>query len=105
MPALFVGGFDVGKTRYAASCGSRTETCANDLITKARSGVSEGTPNFSKDAMTPAARLGSSLHVKGGISGSDDEFIDGTVEGLMQLKVRKLTVGTTAKRTAKIVAG
>src|SRR6266478_8816226 len=50
------------------------------------------------------ARLGSSLHVKGEITGSEDLLIDGSVEGLIQLDERKLTVGTTAKVTADITA-
>ena len=49
-----------------------------------------------------SARLGSSLHVKGEISGSEDLLIDGSVEGLIQLDERKLTVGATAKVTADI---
>jgi cytoskeletal protein CcmA (bactofilin family) len=48
--------------------------------------------------------LGSSLHVKGDITGSEDLLIDGSVEGLIQLDERKLTVGTTAKITADINA-
>jgi len=51
------------------------------------------------------ARLGSSLHVKGEISGNEDLYIDGTVEGLVHLDEWKLTVGTTAKVTADIIAG
>ena len=50
------------------------------------------------------ARLGSSLHVKGEIAGNEDLYIDGTVEGLIQLDERKLTVGATAKLTADIIA-
>jgi cytoskeletal protein CcmA (bactofilin family) len=50
------------------------------------------------------ARLGSSLHVKGEISGDEDLHIDGTVEGLVQLEDRKLTIGASAKVTADIVA-
>jgi len=50
------------------------------------------------------ARLGSSLHVKGEITGSEDLLIDGSVEGLIQLDERKLTVGATAKVTADIIA-
>src|SRR5258705_12740603 len=50
------------------------------------------------------ARLGSSLHVKGEIAGSEDLLIDGSVEGLIQLDERKLTVGATAKVTADIIA-
>jgi cytoskeletal protein CcmA (bactofilin family) len=50
------------------------------------------------------ARLGPSLHVKGEISGNEDLVIDGSVEGLVQLDERKLTVGATAKVTADIIA-
>jgi cytoskeletal protein CcmA (bactofilin family) len=42
--------------------------------------------------------------VKGEISGNEDLLIDGTVEGLIQLDERKLTVGATAKVTADIIA-
>ena len=72
----------------------------------------EGTTAMSTDAMRPlgatadraTARLGSSLHVKGEISGNEDLLIDGSVEGLIQLDERKLTVGATAKVTADIIA-
>jgi cytoskeletal protein CcmA (bactofilin family) len=68
---------------------------------------------MNKDVMRPTggtadhatARVGSSLHVKGEISGNEDLCIDGTVEGLVQLDERKLTVGTMAKVTADIIAG
>jgi cytoskeletal protein CcmA (bactofilin family) len=45
------------------------------------------------------------LHVKGEISGSEDLYVYGIVEGLVQLDERKLTVGTTAKVIADIIAG
>jgi cytoskeletal protein CcmA (bactofilin family) len=72
----------------------------------------EGTTAMSTDAMRPlgatadrsTARLGSSLQVKGEISGNEDLLIDGTVEGLIQLDERKLTIGATAKVTADIIA-
>jgi cytoskeletal protein CcmA (bactofilin family) len=72
----------------------------------------EDKPAMSTDAMRPmgatadraTARLGSSLHVKGEISGNEDLLIDGSVEGLIQLDERKLTVGATAKVTADIIA-
>src|SRR5882724_6237483 len=48
--------------------------------------------------------LGSSLRVKGDISGTEDLLIDGSAEGLIQLDDRKLTVGPTAKVTADINA-
>ncbi len=48
--------------------------------------------------------LGSSLHVRGDITGTEDLLIDGSVEGLIHLDERKLTVGTTAKLMADINA-
>src|SRR5712691_7921900 len=68
----------------------------------------EGTTKMNKDVMRPAgatAWLGSSLHVKGEISGNEDLYIDGTVEGQVHLDERKLTVGATAKLTADVIAG
>ena len=70
------------------------------------------TNKSSTDAMRPldatanraTGWLGSSLHVKGDITGSEDLLIDGSVEGLIQLDERKLTVGTTAKVAADINA-
>jgi len=51
-----------------------------------------------------SARLGASLHVKGEITGNEDLAIDGSVEGLVQLEDRKLTIGASARVTADIVA-
>ncbi len=73
----------------------------------------ERTPKMNNDAIRTSratadrapSRLGSSLHVKGEISGNEDLYIDGTVEGLVHLDERKLTVGATAKVTADIIAG
>jgi cytoskeletal protein CcmA (bactofilin family) len=63
----------------------------------------------STDAMRPGddsvtGWLGSSLRVKGDITGTEDLLIDGSVEGLVELDERKLTVGPTAKVTADINA-
>src|SRR6266403_146005 len=65
-----------------------------------------------RDVMSPSEAgadrdtgwLGSSLRVKGDISGTEDLLIDGSAEGLIQLDGRKLTVGPTAKVTADIIA-
>src|SRR6202171_1431853 len=66
----------------------------------------------STDAMHPldaaadcaTAWLGSSLHVNGEITGTEDLLIDGPVEGVIHLDERKLTVGTTGRLTADIDA-
>ena len=50
------------------------------------------------------ARLGASLHVKGEITGNEDLAIDGSVEGLVHLEDRKLTVGASARLTADVIA-
>ena len=79
---------------------------------KPASAASEDKPAMSTDAMRPSggtsdrgtARLGASLQGKGEISGNEDLLIDGSVEGLVQLDERKLTVGATAKVTADIIA-
>jgi cytoskeletal protein CcmA (bactofilin family) len=59
-------------------------------------------PSSTSDRVS--ARLGASLHVKGEITGNEDLHVDGSVEGLIQLEVRKLTVGASAKVTADVIA-
>lgn len=63
-------------------------------------------PSSSSDRMSSSgmARLGASLHVKGEITGNEDLAIDGTVEGLVHLEDRKLTIGASAKLTADVIA-
>lgn len=51
-----------------------------------------------------AAGFGANLRMKGEITGSQDLVIDGTFEGLIHLDQGKLTIGTTGKVTADIVA-
>ena len=58
----------------------------------------------SATSSSATARLGASLHVKGEITGHEDLLVDGSVEGLIQLEDRKLTVGSTAKVSADVVA-
>ena len=61
-------------------------------------------PSTSPSSSGATARLGSSLHFKGEISGNEDLNIDGNVEGLIHLEDRKLTVGASAKVTADVIA-
>lgn len=58
------------------------------------------------DAMADrgSAWLGSGLHVKGDIIGTEDLWIDGSVEGRVQLDEWKVTLGPKAKLTADITA-
>jgi cytoskeletal protein CcmA (bactofilin family) len=73
----------------------------------------KGTTETNKDVPRPVggtadrapSRLGSSLHVKGEISGNEDLIVDGTVEGRVHINEQELTVGATAKLTADVIAG
>src|SRR6202041_2217269 len=58
----------------------------------------------SAGSTSATARLGSSLHFKGEISGNEDLHVDGSVEGLIHLDDRKLVVGASAKVTADVIA-
>ena len=73
---------------------SSTEHCSQSMneSPKPAPATWEGTPAMSTDSLASfgcnrvtalGARLGSSLHVKGEISGNEDLLIDGSVEGLI----------------------
>jgi cytoskeletal protein CcmA (bactofilin family) len=77
------------------------------------SSSNEGVTKVNKDVMRPVGAsanpgkswVSSGLQVKGEISGIEDLLIDGSVEGLVQLDGRNLTVGTTANVEADVIAG
>jgi cytoskeletal protein CcmA (bactofilin family) len=52
-----------------------------------------------------SARLGSSLHIKGQITGAEALQIDGKVDGPISLQGQELTVGPTAHLNSEIHAG
>ena len=52
-----------------------------------------------------ASRLGSSLQIKGHITGSEDLHIDGIVDGPISLTGHELTVGPNAQLHSEIHAG
>lgn len=51
-----------------------------------------------------SARLGSSLYIKGSITGTEDLQIDGKVEGPVSLKGHGLTIGASAQLNSEIEA-
>jgi cytoskeletal protein CcmA (bactofilin family) len=92
---------------------ARTEVAQRvPLAIPSRAVVTSLEGKMNSDAIRPpapqpvgsGARLGTSLRVKGEISGNEDLHVDGTVEGLIQLEDRKLTVGMAAKVTADVIA-
>jgi cytoskeletal protein CcmA (bactofilin family) len=58
----------------------------------------------SSSAARSSARLGSSLQIKGQITGTEDLQIDGIVEGSISLRGHELTVGSTAQLKSEINA-
>jgi cytoskeletal protein CcmA (bactofilin family) len=57
-----------------------------------------------RDLQVNHSRLGPSFLVKGEIFGSEDLLIDGSVEGVILLSERKLTIGPAANVKADIIA-
>jgi cytoskeletal protein CcmA (bactofilin family) len=62
-----------------------------------------GTP--ANSASRSSARLGSSLQIKGEITGSEDLQIDGFVEGPIVLDGHELIIGSEAQLNSEIHAG
>jgi cytoskeletal protein CcmA (bactofilin family) len=52
-----------------------------------------------------AARLGSSIEIKGQLTGSEDLQIDGKVHGPISLHGHELTIGPAAQLTSEVHAG
>jgi cytoskeletal protein CcmA (bactofilin family) len=52
----------------------------------------------------PAGRISSTLAIKGEITGSDDLFVDGDIEGKISIAEGRVTIGTNGRVTADIVA-
>jgi cytoskeletal protein CcmA (bactofilin family) len=55
-------------------------------------------------ASSSQAQVGKSLHLKGEITGSEDLFIDGEVEGTVELKDNNLTIGPNGNVHADVQA-
>jgi cytoskeletal protein CcmA (bactofilin family) len=65
---------------------------------------SPSTPALGSSPARGSARLGSSLQIKGHITGTEDLQIDGKVDGPISLRGHGLTVGPTAQLTSEIHA-
>ena len=62
-------------------------------------------PRPATSAVRSSARLGSGLHIKGQLTGTEDLQIDGKVDGPISLNGHQLTVGPTAVLNSEIRAG
>jgi cytoskeletal protein CcmA (bactofilin family) len=56
------------------------------------------------DATREVAHIGKSVIIKGELSGSEDLYLDGEVEGSIELKGNRLTVGPNGKVRARVNA-
>jgi cytoskeletal protein CcmA (bactofilin family) len=72
-----------------------------------------GTPGYSASSATPAAgavpageqaTIGKSLVIKGEVSGSESLYIDGKIEGAINLPGNRVTVGRNGQVAANIMA-
>jgi cytoskeletal protein CcmA (bactofilin family) len=63
-----------------------------------------GSPALGSSPARGSARLGSSLQIKGHITGTEDLQIDGKVDGPISLRGHALTVGPAAQLTSEIHA-
>ncbi len=62
------------------------------------------TPNVSHFAPGETASLGKSVVIKGEVSGSEDLYIDGQVEGSIELAGNRLTIGPNGRVKANVTA-
>lgn len=70
--------------------------------------VAFGSPSSPRPAaasVSGSAHLGSSLHITGKLSGTEDLQIDGKVDGPISLNGHQLTVGPTAVLNSEVNAG
>ena len=87
---------------------TQAEPPAVSPATKPASSASPfGVPSGARSSSSSArnlARLGSSLQIKGQITGTEDLQIDGKVEGSITLRGHQLTVGSTAQLNSEVHA-
>ena len=56
------------------------------------------------EATSPASHITSTLRIKGDITGRDDLFIDGELEGTIRLEEGRVTIGPKGRVTADVEA-
>jgi cytoskeletal protein CcmA (bactofilin family) len=62
------------------------------------------TPRVSESNRGETASLGKSVVIKGEVTGSEDLYVDGQVDGSISLEGNRLTIGPNGKIKANIVA-
>ncbi|HZH49785.1 MAG TPA: polymer-forming cytoskeletal protein, partial [Nitrospira sp.] len=62
------------------------------------------TPKTLDSARTDLANIGKSVVIKGELSGSEDLYLDGQVEGSIEMAGNRLTIGPNGKVKANVTA-
>jgi len=62
------------------------------------------TPKETDVAQGEVANIGKSLTIKGDLSGSEDLYIDGQIEGSIEMKGNRLTIGPNGRVKANVSA-
>lgn len=94
---------ELEETGYAAAGHVQAGVLGTEEAVKLNSRDAMLLPRASTDRAT--SWVGSSLHVKGEISGEEDLLADGSVDGRIELGDRNLTIATTGKVMVDIIAG
>ncbi|HTT24935.1 MAG TPA: polymer-forming cytoskeletal protein [Candidatus Sulfotelmatobacter sp.] len=94
---------------------SKQQTTAEPPVASMAQAPASNTTPYTPSAPSPSrsasstsrarARLGSTVQVKGEITGSEDLQIDGIVEGPISLRSHELIIGSTAQLNSEIHAG
>ena len=92
--------YDRARATARGSSGATPSRASCACSCNSSGGASAGT----RVAIPPAGHLTSTLVIKGEISGRDDLFIDGEVQGKIRLDEGKLTIGPNGRVTADVEA-
>ena len=83
---------------------SPAQAAKSSVVAFANPAAPASSPVLGGSPARGSARLGSSLQIKGQITGTEDLQIDGRVDGPINLRGHGLTVGPTAQLTSEIHA-
>jgi cytoskeletal protein CcmA (bactofilin family) len=87
------------KRREDETLNAITDTGTHDVSAQSRSG-----PHSMEQMADGIAHIGKSLVVKGDLSGNEDLYVDGELDGSVELRGHKLTIGPNARVRATIHA-
>ena len=81
-----------------------TVSAAPQLQTSGGTAMASSTPSLSSSSSRGGASISQGIRIKGEITGSEDLFVDGPIEGKLQLTNGSLTVGPNGTVKADVTA-